>query len=323
PEYAKQQGKGGADIKKGVEKFFKEAKKKAKHKKREDGSKIPPTEITEEDIKKAKSGADEVQAEFEKVRKKQPIDPALTRWTPVASQVPPETFRDQKFITAMNTRLRHWKVGYKEKIGERGARLSIPHYIRHKEEPFVTRLKQSAKGRKILVLADFSGSMEPRESDYKRALISSMEVLDGIGCKTALFGFGGTPATGNTFFYVKRFEEPRWTSSHSAKLASVEASFSSTPTSQAYDALSKYIKKHRPHVTVTVTDGSPDRPEDTEEKVKKLKKHTKMVAYGIGTDRQNMKLMEKNLKQFRYHKSFAVSDVHEIPPKLVKMIAPT
>ena len=272
--------------------------------------------ITKEDLQKARKGTDQVEKEYVKVQRDEVDDTPV--FTPLATTVPPELFRDQKFITKMNEALREWKTGRKEVAGEHGARLSIPQYIRHKEEPFVTRIKKSAHGRKILVVADFSGSMHAREEDYKKAIISSMEVLDGIGSKTALFGFGGEmEGDRETFFRIKRFEEPKWNPDHSAKTAALTATYGSTPTDNAYVALEGYIRKHRPDVTVTVTDGVPDDRKATAEIVKNLRRHTRMVAFGIGED------VEKNLKEYSYNKVFGVENVNDIPPRLVRLMAPS
>jgi hypothetical protein len=274
-------------------------------------------------IKKARKGSDQVEKEYEQVQAGD-IDELTPLFLPVASAVPPEAFRDKKFIDTMNVALREWRIGRKEIVGERGARLSVPHYIRHKEEPFVTRIKKSARGRKILVIADFSGSMKHREDDYKKALVSSLEVLDGIGSKTALFGFGGeiNDLSSQFFFKVKRFEEPRWRPDHSAKTAALSANYPSTPMHNAYEGLANYIKKHRPDVTVTITDGMPHDEEETARNVKELKRHTRMVAFGIATDEPAIR-MEETLKGFGYHKVFSVDSVNEIPRKLVGLLAPT
>jgi len=246
--YAKKQEKSPQKVKTEIEKFFGEKGKEAKRERREDGDETPATEATKQDVEHARSGSEQVQGEWEKIQRKQVVDPDLLNWNPTASSVPPEMFRDQRFITNMNTALKDWRTGYRTLVGETGKRLSIPDYIRHKETPFATRLKQTAKGRKMLVVADFSGSMQERQDDYKRALVSSMEVLGSIGSNIALFGFGTDPAVGNTFFTVKRFEEPKWTPSHSAKISAIEAHYPCTPTGKAYEALENYIRRHRPEL---------------------------------------------------------------------------
>jgi len=317
-DYAKISGATSKDVEKGIEEFFKEKQKQAKKREREDG-KTPPTEITQEDIEKAREGTQEVKSEYQKVQKQAKVDPTLFGWNPVISQGTASLYRDERFISTMNTFLQSWKTGYKAILGKSGSRLSIPDYIRHQDEPFVTRLKQSVRGKKLLVVADFSGSMRDRQEDYKKAIISAMEVLNSIGCKLALFGFGTDPAQGDLFFRVKTFEEPRWSNTHSAKVAALQAGYACTPTDTAYVKLMNYIKKHKPEATVTITDGAPDSFTQTVTAVNNLKKHTRMVAFGIA-DPQGRERMENDLRQLSYHKSFVVTNVHEIPPKLVKLL---
>lgn len=323
PDYPYRQGKSSRDVEEGMEEFFKDLERQAKAEPTgKDGEKKTPHEITRDDVKAAKEGSADAKNEYERAQKKTPLpEPEIAKFLPVLSQGATPLYRDQKFITAMNTHLRKWKTGFKEIVGEKGARLSIPQYIRHKEEPFATRIKMSARGKKMLVVADFSGSMHDKEDEYKRALVSAMEVLGGIGSNIAFFGFGTDPAQGNVFFRVKGFTEPKWTQGHSAKVASIEAKYPSTPTPKIYELLEPYIKKHRPAVTVTVTDGEPDNPAATTELVKKLRRHTRMVAFGIA-DPKTKEHMAKRLRNLEYNRSFVVTDVYEIPPRLVKLIAP-
>lgn len=343
-DYARQQKANKQKVKKGMEEFFEktekevekpEKKEKAEKRKVDSGrekgeneekkqKQRDPNKVTAEDLERAKKGSEQVAKEYQQAQKAGEVDQLTPMFAPVASAVSPSDYRDQKFITDMNAALKEWKTRRKEVVGKTGARLSIPHYIKHKEEPFVTRIKKSARGRKILVIADFSGSMEPREEEYKKAIVSSMEVLDGIGSKTALYGFGGEKgSTGYFFFKVKRFEEPKWKPNHSAKTAALEADYPSTPTAEVYRGLLPYVRKHRPDVTITITDGAPDNQAGTAQIVKQLKKHTRMVAFGIGEDGGTAKYMEKRLKTFGYHKVFAVDSVSKIPHKLVSLIAPT
>jgi len=345
-DYARQRKANKQKVKKGMEEFFEETEKEVEKQERagkdkgnseqekkkggcsqkeqsEEKKQGHPGKITIDDLERAKKGSEQVAKEYQQAQKTE-VDQLTPVFAPVASAVSPSEYRDQKFITEMNAALKEWKTGKKEVIGKTGARLSIPHYIRHKQEPFVTRIRKSARGRKVLVVADFSGSMEPREEEYKKAIVSGMEVLDGIGSKTALYGFGGEKGgAGYFFFKVKRFEEPKWTPNHSAKTAALEADYPSTPTAEVYRGLLPYVRKHRPDVTITITDGAPDNQAGTAQMVKQLKKHTRMVAFGIGTDGGTAKHIENRLKTFGYHKVFAVDSVSKIPHKLVSLIAPT
>jgi len=313
------EGVSPSDVEEGMEEFFKAKEKEAKEKERVDG-KTKPTEITKEDVEAAKKGTAEVLGEYEKIQKQETFDPTLVEWVPAASQGPLQEYKDARFINAMNTHLQVWREGFKEFVGKTGTRFSVKEYIKHKDEPFISRVKKSVKGKKILILADFSGSMAPREEEYKKAIISSMTVLDSVGCNLAFFTFGGDPAYGDGFFVVKTFEQPKLTNTHLAKIAALEASYGCTPTSYAYRKLLKYVEKHRPDVFVTITDGMPDHQYDTEVMVKRLKPLTRMVAFGIAP--KEVQEMARRLKEFGYHDSFAVSSVYEIPPKLVNLIIP-
>ena len=213
-----------------------------------------------------------------------------------------------------------------EKPQKYGSILKVKQYIKTKGKyPYITRIKKSAKGRKILFVADFSGSVHSFQEHYKKALVSALEVLDSIGVKTALFGFGGEPSGGDYFFFkIKKFEEPKWTVNHAAKVAALQG-YGGTPTDRAYRGLEKYIKEHRPDVVVTLTDGFPDSFSGTEEMVKRLKKYTKMVAFGIAGSEEEAERMEAKLKFFGYNKAFTITtdQMSRLPKKLVDLIAPT
>ena len=298
-----------------------------------------PPPVTPEDVEAAKKGASNVASEFDQANRVTP-DLETSDFEPVVAAADPQLYRDQKFISDMNTALKDWRTGFKTHTGAAGSKFKVKEYIKSKgEAPFVTRIQHSAKGRKILVIGDFSGSVGPFEDDYKKAIVSSMEVLDGIGSKTAFFAFGGQrgeevmvqlggpngPSYNNgrsSFFKIKKFEEPRWLQLHSAKTSAL-INAGSTPTAETYERLKSYIKKHRPDVTLTLTDGGPDNSQGTISAISELKHHTKMVAFGIGGDLRSSEHLTQKLKEFGYTQVFGVSSVNEIPRKLVGIIAPT
>jgi chemotaxis protein histidine kinase CheA len=298
-----------------------------------------PPPVTPDDVEAAKKGASNVASEFDQANRVTP-DLETSDFEPVVAAADPQLYRDQKFISDMNTALKDWRTGFKTHTGAAGSKFKVKEYIKSKgEAPFVTRIQHSAKGRKILVIGDFSGSVGPFEDDYKKAIVSSMEVLDGIGSKTAFFAFGGQrgeevmvqlggpngPSYNNgrsSFFKIKKFEEPRWLQVHSAKTSAL-INAGSTPTAETYERLKSYIKRHRPDVTLTLTDGGPDNSQGTISAISELKHHTKMVAFGIGGDLRSSERLTQKLKEFGYTQVFGVSSVNEIPRKLVGMIAPT
>lgn len=310
-----------------------------------------PPPASPEEVEQARKGADNVNNEFDQANKTT-VDLDTAEFEPVASAADPMIYRDQKFISEMNTALKDWKTGYKSTAGPSGSKFKVKEYIRSKgEEPFITREQKSAKGRKILVIGDFSGSVAPFEDEYKKAIVSSMEILDGIGSKTAFFAFGGQTGDGTSypgggfdarasFFKVKKFEEAKWLQSHSAKTSAL-TNAGGTPMAKAYEKIASYIKTHRPDVTITLTDGVPDdsrgvynkvggrvqlvgiEAPETQAKVNELKRYTKMVAFGIGGTLEGAAEITKRLKTIGYSKTFGVASVREVPKKLVGMIAPT
>ena len=324
-EAQSKQGKAGKEkVEKDMGEYFDKAEKETKAPKRVDG-KTKPDEITKEDVETANTGTTSVTDEYAKISRGEKVDPSLFGWQGVPTQVPAEAFRDKNFINKMKVALKHWKTGRVEIIGERGQRLSIPQYIHSKDTPFATRIKKSARGKKLLILADFSGSQKTREDAYKKALISGIEVLSGIGSNVALFGFGTDPAYGNKFFRIKQFEDPKWLPSHSNKLAAMEADFPNTPTASAYRQVEAYVKKTRPYAMLTVTDGFPDSSERAEVPalVRRLRKSTRMVAFGIAPDARYKDSMEQAFKDYGYTQHFTVTNVQDIPDRLVKIIAPS
>ena len=294
-----------------------EEAKEAEEQEEEDGETVSP-----EDVEGAKEGADDVNEEFKNAEKVQ-TDQDTPFFESVVAATDPSVFRDLSFISEMNTALRDWRTGFMTKHGASGSKLSVKEYIRTKgEEPFISRIQQSAAGRKILLVADFSGSICTMQDSYKRAIVSTMEVLDGIGSQTAMFSFGGQTGDPQAkFLRVKKFEEPKWLPVHAARASALEAA-GGTPTDKAYAGLADYIRKHKPDVTLTLTDGSPDDEASTINQIRSLKPNTRMVAFGIGENLERAKNITEQLNKFGYAKVFGVYGISGLPNKVVNLIAP-
>ena len=324
------------DVDADMQDYFDQLRSKADKKKREDGD--DPNHITQEDIEDAESGgSDQSKQEYDNMENPRSeggdkegeggtVPPDLESFEPIDSVVPPEAFMDYRFEQEMVNRLRELRKG-KEIVHDKwGTFLSVPAMLNAKDTPFMREIRHAVKGQKIMLEVDFSGSMHGNQEEYKRALISTMRVFDSLGIKTAMVGFGGesieNQKTGeeestSVFFRVKGFEKPRWTELDSGRVAALGATYSSTPTAALYSATEDYVARHKPDYVITVTDGSPDDPATTKQMVKKLRKHTKMIAFGIGDPNG----MTKMLQGFDYNGAFGVASVSEIPAKLVKLIA--
>lgn len=319
-------GQQQRQIREDMEQFFKKAKKdaeKAGRKSRETSKGKGAGDYFADDVEQAEKGDAQVVAEFQKIKKgalfKRPKD-LSTRWQPIADINPTGPYKDARFRRDMQTKLRDWKLGRKMQIAKTGQLVSVYGYVATGgKKPFRRITRQTVKGQKYLFVLDFSGSIGHMAEAYKKALINTMETLDAIKAKIAVFAFGGGPE-GRGFYRVKTFEKPKWKLGDSGRLATL-SSTGGTPLSTAYRELQIYIKKHKPDATVSVTDGGPDDPAATQEQIKKLKKHTRMVAFGIANP-TTMTQMDDMLRELRFHKHFVVDEVSKIPPKLVDMIAP-
>ena len=318
-EESDQEEGGGGEEEQGEDAHEERAEeaKEAEEQEEEDAETVSP-----EDVEGAKEGADDVNEEFKNAEKVQ-TDQDTPFFEPVVAATDPSMFRDLGFISEMNTALRDWRTGFMTKHGASGSKLSVKEFIRTKgEEPFISRIQQSAAGRKILLVADFSGSICTMQDSYKRAIVSTMEVLDGIGSQTALFSFGGQTGDPEAkFLRVKKFEEPKWLPVHAARASALEAA-GGTPTDKAYAGLADYIRKHKPDVTLTLTDGSPDDEASTIDQIRKLKPNTKMVAFGIGENPGSAQNITGQLNKFGYAKVFSVYGISGLPNKVVNLIAP-
>jgi len=316
-ESDQEEGGGGEGEEEQGEDAHEERAEEAEEQEEEDTETVSP-----EDVEGAKEGADDVNEEFKNAEKVQ-TDQDTPFFEPVVAATDPSMFRDLGFISEMNTALRDWRTGFMTKHGASGSKLSVKEFIRTKgEEPFISRVQQSAAGRKILLVADFSGSICTMQDSYKRAIVSTMEVLDGIGSQTALFSFGGQ--TGDPepkFLRVKKFEEPKWLPVHAARASALEAA-GGTPTDKAYAGLADYIRKHKPDVTLTLTDGSPDDEASTINQIRSLKPNTRMVAFGIGENPGSAQNITGQLNKFGYAKVFGVYGISGLPNKVVNLIAP-
>jgi hypothetical protein len=317
-KYAKERKAGKEKTKKEMDEYLEKGKKKAEEEKQDEEKREP----AKEDWEAAKKGSQQTRKEWEQMTGgPEAGESEIDRFfIPVAVEGDTSQYRDRRFMERMAEALKEWKVRRKVTPSEVGAKLSVRQYIRDKEKPFLTTVRRSAAGRKILIITDFSGSIEPRQEDYKRALVSASEVLDGIGANVAVFGFGGDLTSPQYLFKVKGFEERKWRPAHSAKLAGVDAD-GRTPTHRVYEFLADYIRKHRPDVTVTTTDGKPDEVYETMEKVRELKRHTRMVAMGIEPEPDSSNVSEL-LRRFGYHKTLSIRSLDELPERLVRLLAP-
>ncbi len=286
---------------------------------REDGD--PGSMLTREDIEEALNGTPGDHKEFQKVKglvrmgmeKSSEEDPTSPEeFEEPLSTGDPQLYRDKKFINEMNEHLSEWRSGWKRVFGTSGTSFNVQKELSTKgEQSFSGRQRLDASKTKTLFVIDLSGSMNPRQEDYKRVIASTMEVLEGIHSQTAIFGFGDPSAE---FFKLKDFRQ-KWNKTRGEKLAGMAAEGSSTPLTTTLNMIEPYVKRHRPQYTVIVTDGDPTDG-DPSAIIKTLSKSTHMVGFGLGDEK-----IAQSLKGFGIRESFSTNNIYDIPKRLIPKIA--
>ena len=286
--------------------------------------------FSQEDYENAESGTQDSQQEWNTIKKGGGRDeaPELSSFMPVVEFAGTEAYKNPKFRKEMDRNLKKWRTGHNLEPGKTGQILSVDQLVRTAgKKPFQSMRRQSVKGEKYLFVLDFSSSVAGMQDEYKTAIIETAEALNSIGGKLAVFGFGRTRigTSYNTgFLKVKGFEGGNWSKKHSSKVAAISAG-GLTPTGAVYEALERYVKRHRPKYVITLTDGSPNDHAQVQEKVKDLRKSTTMVAIGIAeNDEKSVESFEYNFEYARYDEHFTVqkSELTKLPKEIVTMIAP-
>jgi hypothetical protein len=284
-------------------------------------------QLSEDDLERVVTGSEQSQQEYRSIQAGGSVPKELSgEFLPIAAYGDSSKFRDTRFKRDMKERLKDWQTGKTLERRRHGARLDVRGYVDTKgRKPFRKVKAKTVKGQKYLFVLDFSGSMQDQRDEYKRALINTMDVLESIGAKTAVFGFGavelGSYRTyGN--FRVKTFEEGRWKQTHNQKIAALDAG-GTTPTASVYHGLNRYIGKHRPEYVITITDGEPDERDEVQRHVRRLNRQTRMVAFGISPEGEE-DAMKESLDEYPYRETFTVpkDNLRRLPDKIVDLIAP-
>ena len=314
-----------------IEEFFDEEQEEAeKEGKKKRGKDSDPDATYADDVEKARKGTEEARAEFDRIKKGGDEAPEIKgEFIPLTDVEDTTRYRDPGFKRDMSKRLKTWRTGAKAETAKSGRRVSPRAFVAREKEPFRRLRRKSVKGKKYLFVLDFSDSISYHgscETEYKKAIINTLEALDEIGAKTAVFGFGsfdigGTRAEGH--FKVKDFKEARWRPVHAQKVAGVRPG-GNTPTSEAYSKLRRYIRKEKPEYVITLTDGEANDRLGVKNMNGELGKHTRMVAFGIAADGKVEEQMKAYLDAVKYDRSFTVTrdNIGEIPKQLIDMIAP-
>jgi hypothetical protein len=285
-------------------------------------------QVSAQDYREAREGDLNEKEEYKAVRDaptRQDLHPDLSVFAPIPSQGYTGDLEDPAFQRKMKDKMRDWIRGKKTMHPDEGMRFDPTLHARTAgEKNFTEVLKKNVKGQKYMFVLDFSGSMSPREKEYKKVLANTFQVIDSIGGKLAIFGFGGIEVKKDEhtegYFKVKTFEEQRWQRQHMKRLASVYAEYGSTPLDVCYSRAEKYMTRQKPDMVITITDGAPDNSRVVSQQLRDYKRRlrgTRFVGFGIGDE-----YMAQRLKDLGYDKSLSTEDLSKLPEKIVNLIAP-
>jgi hypothetical protein len=235
-------------------------------------------------------------------------------------------YYDHALINHLVAELRRIRKGWLELRSREGDEIDVEEVVRRQPKPFIREERVKVGGLKVLLLLDFSGSIAPYDWMYKEALIALGEALNAVGCKFAAFAFTRPhPQTRKSAVHlIKDFNE-RWGVETARRLVQLQAS-GPTPLDEVYDFLKPYVEKWKPDVFITLTDGFPEdkdgfsRFSETREKVRELKKLTKIVAIAIGHSVDAAVGLSRNLRDLEYDRSVAVYNLRDIPRKILWLL---
>jgi hypothetical protein len=81
------------------------------------------------------------------------------------------------------------------------------------------------------------------------------------------------------------------------------------------------LQSKRPDIFLTLTDGEPSDPDAVRNRTKSLKRlGISMIALGLGPNTVRATTIANNLKHLGYEKTIAVSRLHDIPSKVIRIL---
>ena len=226
--------------------------------------------------------------------------------------------QDRELINKLMNVLKNWKKGWVEKYEITGDEFDIEGYLTIRDKPFIKDLDLRVKS-KLAILLDHSSSIASGETEYKRAFAALCKVLDKLGVRFMALAFN-TTKDGVKCWVIKAPEE-RWSKVCDRRLWSVKAS-GGTPLGEVYENIIPLISSFKPDILLTLSDGEPNDPEFAKNAIYDLKRMgVKMVSFGIGNDVGRAIAIASNLKRLGYDKSISISNLNELPKKVLTLLA--
>jgi hypothetical protein len=235
---------------------------------------------------------------------------------PNVTNVDETVIYDVGLINNMKTKFKELKSGWKEQHFNSGDEFDAENYIEG-NEPFFTDVKKSIKT-KIVILLDHSSSIASDALEYKKATLALCEVLSFLKVKFAVYAFS-TENRSVVCWSIKP-DNTKWNRVTAKRLAQIIAN-GSTPLAEIYDKMFPILQSKRPDIFLTLTDGEPSDPDAVRNMIKSLKRlGIFMIAMGLGPNMIRATTIANNLRHLGYEKTIAVSKLHDIPSKVIRIL---
>ena len=235
---------------------------------------------------------------------------------PTITNVDETVIYDMNLINNLKIKFRELKSGWKEQHLSSGDEFDEENYIEG-NEPFFTDIKKSIKTR-IVILLDHSSSIASDALEYKKATLALCEVLAYLKVKFAVYAFNTHNRA--VICWLIKPDNMKWNNSSAKRLAQIVAN-GSTPLAEVYDKMFPILQSKRPDIFLTLTDGEPSDPDAVRNRTKSLKRlGISMIALGLGSNTVRATTIANNLRHLGYEKTIAVSRLHDIPSKVIRIL---
>lgn len=236
---------------------------------------------------------------------------------PSLTSVDETTIYDMDLINNLKTRFKNWKSGWKEEHLRHGEEFDEESYI-DGNEPFFTDLKKTIET-KIMILLDHSSSIAADQLEYKKATLALCEVLSFLRIKFAVYAF--STVNKSVVCWLVKQDNMKWNNICAKRLTQIAAN-GGTPLAEVYDKMYPILQSKRPKIFLTLTDGEPSDPNAVRSMIKSIKNlGVKMVSLGLGPNTMRATTIANNLKYLGYERTLAVSRLHDIPNKVLKILS--
>ena len=235
---------------------------------------------------------------------------------PSVTNVDEATIYDINLINNLKIKFRELKSGWKEQHLSNGDEFDEENYIEG-NKPFFTDIKKSIKTR-IVILLDHSSSIASDALEYKKATLALCEVLSFLKVKFAVYAFS-TENRSVVCWSIKP-DNVKWNRVTAKRLAQIIAN-GSTPLAEVYGKMFPILQSKRPDIFLTLTDGEPSDPDAVRNMTKSLiRLGIRMIALGLGPNTIRSTAIANNLRHLGYEKTMAVSKLHDIPSKVIRIL---